>query len=300
MTMRKLLVALAVIGALAPSTAAFAAPDKQACLAAYEQTQKLKKSGKLLEARKQSLLCAQSECPTVVRDDCTSWSVELEKATPTIVLVVTDAEGKDVTDAKAYLDGEEVASHLDGSSIALNPGTHKLRVERDGAESIERDVVAHEGDKNRKITVKFPGKEAASTEPVAAPPSPKAPPADTAPAAPTTASKPVPVAAWVLGGVGVAGLIGFATFGSMGSSKKSDLDARGCKPDCPQGDVDAAKRDFLVADVLLGVGVVSLGVATVLVLTRGREDKSPAAASVPAVDVALGARGGSASLKWSF
>ncbi|MBI2396131.1 MAG: hypothetical protein HYV09_41595 [Deltaproteobacteria bacterium] len=297
--MRKLLVALAVIGALAPSTAALAAPDKQACLAAYEQTQKLRKSGKLLEARKQSLICAQSECPTVVRDDCTSWSVDLEKATPTIVLVVTDAEGKDVTDAKAFVDGDEVASHLDGSSIALNPGTHKLRVERAGAESIERDVVAHEGDKNRKITVKFPGKEASTSEPAS--PASKPPPADGTPApAPTTVARPVPAAAWVLGGVGVLGLVGFATFGSMGSSKKSDLDARGCKPDCPQADVDAAKRDFLVADVLLGVGVVSLGVATVLVLTRGREDKSPAAASVPAVDVALGARGGSATLKWTF
>lgn len=296
--MRKLLVALTIVGALAPSTTLWAAPDKKACLAAYEETQKLKKSGKLLDAKKQALVCAQSECPTVVRDDCTSWSVDLEKTIPSIVLVVTDADGKDITDAKAFIDGEEVTSHKEGKAIALDPGSHKLRVERVGYDTIEQDVVAHEGDKNRSIAVKFPKK--GGEEPAAKTPPTEAPPGET-PAAPTTmVARPVPAAAWVLAGVGIIGIAGFATFGTMGKSKKDDLDARGCKPDCPSADVDAAKRDFLIADVALGVGVISLGVAAVLTLTRGEERVPVSSAKVPSVDVALGKSSASASLSWAF
>lgn len=292
--MRKFMVALTIVGALAPSTA-WAAPDKKACVDAYEETQKLKKAGKLLEAKKRALVCAQSECAPVVRDDCTSWSVELDKSIPSIVLVVTDADGKDITDAKAFIDGEEVSSHKEGKAILLDPGSHKLRVERVGFDTIEQEVVAHEGDKNRSITVKFPkkgGEEPAkgTTEP---------PPGDAGPKTTTMVAKPIPGATWVLLGVGVVGLAGFATFGTMGKSKKSDLDASGCKPACSSSDVDAAKKDFLIADIALGVGVVSLGVAAVLALTRGQEP-APGSAKIPAVDVAVGKSGASAALSWAF
>lgn len=67
---------------LAPRTAY--AADKQACIAGYEATQKLKKDGKLSEARKQALVCAQDGCPSALRDECAGWAVELEKAMPSI------------------------------------------------------------------------------------------------------------------------------------------------------------------------------------------------------------------------
>lgn len=287
MTTKGAIALFTAVSILVPSVA-IAGPDKQTCLAEYEETQKLKKSGKLLDAKKHSLVCAQDGCPTVVRDDCTQWSVELEKTIPTIVLVVTDADGRDVTDAVAYLDGKKITSHVEGKAIALDPGAHKLRVEREGYDTIEQNVVAHEGDKNRNVTVKFPNKAGAE----AATPPPVTTPVDTAPR-----TRPVPTAAWVFTGLGIAGVGGFVAFGLMGSSKKSDLDSSACKPSCAQDDVDAVKRDFLVADIALGVGVISLGVATVLFLTRGEEPK----ASAPSVGLSINPRGGaSGTIGWSF
>ena len=262
-------------------TPVLAGPKKAECVAEYEETQKLKKSGKLLEARKHALVCAQDGCPAVVRDDCTSWSTDLDKTIPSIVLVVTESDGRDVTDAAAYIDGEKVTSQIDGNAILLNPGKHKLRVEREGYDTIEQDVIAHEGDKNRSIAVKFP-KKGGDEKPI------PQPPVDVTPV-----SRPVPTAAWVFGGVGVAGIAGFAAFGLMGSSKKSELDA--CKPACAQSEVNVAKRDFLIADIALGVGVLSLGVATVLILTRGEEPRS-----TPAVGFIVTPRGATGSLTFAF
>lgn len=280
---RPVVALLTLAMAMSFATTAVAGPNKATCVAEYEETQKLKKSNKLIEAKKHALVCASDGCPAAVRNDCTSWSADFDQTIPTIVLVVTDSDGKDVTDAVAYIDGEKVTSHVEGNAISLDPGKHKLRVEREGYDTIEQDVVAHEGDKNRSVSVKFP-KKGGDDKPVAPPP------VDTAPV-----SRPVPVAAWVLGGVGIVGVGAFAAFGLMGSSKKSDLDSRNCKPACPQGDVDTVKRDFLIADIALGVGVVSLGVATVLILTRGEEPKS-----APAVGVMVTPRGASGALTFVF
>ena len=74
--------------------------------------------------------------------------------------------------------------------------------------------------------------------------------------------KSIPVASWVTGGIGVAGLATFAIFGSMAKSKASDLDA--CSPRCPESErdvADAGKRDQTIANVGLAVGGIGLAAA---------------------------------------
>ncbi|XYI03713.1 hypothetical protein ACMHYB_29695 [Sorangium sp. So ce1128] len=98
----------------------------------------------------------------------------------------------------------------------------------------------------------------------AEPPAPPAPPAEPA----------VPPLAWAAGGVGVAGLGVFAVVGALSLDAEAELRAT-CAPRCPGDDVRAIRVQHAVADIGLGVGVVALGAAAWLYLTR------PAAATPP-------------------
>ncbi|WP_437663463.1 hypothetical protein [Sorangium sp. So ce1182] len=118
---------------------------------------------------------------------------------------------------------------------------------------------------------------APSAPPLAAPSAPPlAAPATPPPAAPAAPSAPpaVPPLAWVAGGVGVAGLGVFAVVGALSLDAEAELRAT-CAPRCLGDDVRAIRVQHAVADVGLGVGVVALGAAAWLYLTR------PAAATPP-------------------
>ncbi|HEY5960164.1 MAG TPA: hypothetical protein VIV60_26605, partial [Polyangiaceae bacterium] len=107
---------------------------------------------------------------------------------------------------------------------------------------------------------------------------PAAPPA-TLPAPTPPPSKP-PVAAWVAGGVALAALGVGTTFAIIGSSNKSEID--GCSPNCgsdKRSTYDGLKRDYLIADIGFGLGIVSAGVATWLFLAppSGKTEAAPTA-----------------------
>jgi hypothetical protein len=292
-TWRRRIVVLASAGAAVAITApvrrahADDRPDKQACVAAYEEAQQLRKDGKLTSSRARLLVCAQDSCPAVVRKDCTVWLAEVEQATPTVVLAARSPSGQDAVDVTVSLDGKPLAKRLDGKALPLDPGPHTFRFELPSAQvpAREETILLHEGERNRQVLADFQPPAAAPSGAAGAAAAPSSAPLP-APMRPA----PTPVGAYVLGGLGVAGLGVFTAFGLLGLSAKSDLDARACRPGCPQGDVDAVKQKFLIADIGLGVGAVSLGIATVLYLARG---EVPANEPSVALDV-LPARGGAA------
>lgn len=82
------------------------------------------------------------------------------------------------------------------------------------------------------------------------------------------------VAAGVVGGLGA---VGFAYFGLSARSADAALDA--CTPNCEPSDVDAIRRDYLLANVSLGVGLAGVVTASVLWLTSPAAH-SPARAGV--------------------
>jgi hypothetical protein len=257
-----------------------AADDVQACIEAHEQAQVARKEGRLLDAREKLLTCAKDGCPAVLRKDCGPWLNEVTSSIPTVVVLAKGPGGEDLINVRVFFDGEEIATKLDGMAIDVDPGVHDFRFETEGEDPVEQQVVIREGVKNHELAVQFGKPETPPVEPL---------PLDTPPGADVAPARPIPTLVYVLGGVGVAGLAASVFFETSGMSKRSDLDDQGCKPYCPKDDVDAAKRDFLIGDIALGLGLASLGTATYFYVTRPSEPEETA--ELPAIDV-HGVRGG--------
>ena len=239
-----------------PVVARADAGEKEACAKSYEAAQRFRKKGQLRASRRELLECARATCPAVLSTDCASWLRDLDAALPTIVPVVRDGEGRDVVDARVSVDGELVASKLEGRALEIDPGQHVLRVVVEGREPLEQTIVVREGERRRAVTVSFPSARPTGPTSATAPGEPAPAVAD----AQVGSSPGTHPAAWVFGGLGLASLGGFAYFGVSGLNQESTL--RECRPHCTESAVADARRSYLFADVTLGVGVVSLLAAT--------------------------------------
>jgi len=248
-------VAALALGLLA-SGAASADP---ACIAAYEQTQSLRKDGKLVAARAQATVCARSDCPALLVKDCSRWLGELETSTPTVVLDARTAAGVERTDVRVKVDGVVLSERIDGKALAVDPGVRAFVFEPEGGERIERSVVVREGEKNKKVAVVLPATSAGN--------------------AARSADRPIPTGFWVFGIATVVALSTSAVFAVDGLARKNELDD--CKPRCAPSDVDAMSTQFTVADVALGAGIMAGVAAAYLFFTRPRAGEAGAAARGP-------------------
>jgi len=259
------------LGTAGPARAADAKDAKAAklaCVQASDKAQTLKGDGKLIDAREQLLACAREACPAPVRKDCTRRLAELEDALPSIVIGAKDSSGKDVIDVKVSIDGVVVLEKLDGKAISVDPGAHTFKFEHATLPAVTEQVLVQQGVKNRPFTVSFP---APAPPPHSDPPKPR-----------------IPLGTWILGGVGVVAIGGFAVLGLGARSRANELRST-CAPTCASEDVDGLRRRMLFADVALGVGVLALGGATLVwgLSSRGAEP-SPSALVVSITPLAGG------------
>lgn len=258
--------ALATVAAAALFASAPAHADERAdCAGAADQAQQMRDEGKYRRAREHLLVCARDVCPAPIKRDCLDWLNQLESIAPTVVFAAKDGT-RDLTDVKVSVDGVVVAERLDGKPVPMDLGAHKVKFEYQG-QSKEEDVVVGAGQKGRNISVVF-----------GAPP-PVAPVTPPPPATDSGEGSLVP--AFIVGGIGILGLGSFAIFGLSGKGDVSDLE-KTCKPNCAQSDVDSARTKLIIADISLGVGIVALGVATYMILTRPKIDAGVKAASASA------------------
>jgi hypothetical protein len=242
----------ATVGSVSVTARAQRADDP--CLTSPVEGQKLQREGKLLEARERFDACARNTCPTEIVQDCTRWARSVEDALPSVVIAARDSQGRDLLDVRVSIDGRDPAE-LSERAMSLDPGTHRFVFERAGSANIEQQVLLREGEKNRQIKVTFElrptvTQTAKHEQPVRER---------------KTTSAPVPAGAWIMGGVGVAALASFGTFAVVGINQRS---RDGCDTGCTQAESDSVNRKFLVADVSLGVGIVALGIATWITLSR--------------------------------
>lgn len=172
--------------------------EKVVCAEAAESGQEHRRAGKLRDALKQFRRCARQSCPNVITTDCLRFVSETEDALPSIVFRAREG-GKDVTDVTVYVNGEEVTKSLDGRAYPMDPGRHEVRFEREGSPDEEQEVVLVEGEKSRPLSVTFGVKDEG-----------------------LRAGPPLPT--WVLGGVGLASMAGFAHFGMSARADRADLE----------------------------------------------------------------------------
>jgi hypothetical protein len=251
----------AVLLAEFPARADLPPETLQACHQGYEQGQRLRRAGHLIQARKELLTCARDPCPSVFQPECVAWLAEVDRVLPSVVLDVRTG-GMTVSEARVWLDGQALADKLDGRAISVDPGEHHLRVEIAGLAPVEKRELLVEGEKAHLV--------AFDLAPARAAPIP-------------TVTRPTPWAAIVTTSVGVLAVGSFAYFGATGLARRDDV-LNQCLEHCQSSDISYVREHFTIADVSLAVSVVALGAATYLwIRWAGSVPRAPSAAVLPAV-----------------
>lgn len=254
--------AAATGGPAAPGGKAGGGSAKAECLAAHEDAQSLRTQKKPHAAREKLIACARVECPTVVRKECGEQLELLDKDAPTVVLEARDESGRDTTAVKVSLDGQPVAARLTGAAVDVEPGPHVFRFERGDGKDLELRVLVVEGEKNRKVVADF----AALVRPPEVPPPPRE-------------RRSIPSTTFVAGGVALAAVGSFTFFALSGKSEEKSL-ASSCGPSCSDDQLRPVRRDYLVADVSLVVGIAAAVTAVVLAWPALTDSSPKPAASV--------------------
>ncbi len=184
-------------------------------------------------------LCSRVACPSLIRADCVEWLDEVSRSLPSVV-VTARARGLDLTDVRVIVDGNIVAERLTGGALDLDPGRHTFRFESPPWPPVVRTLVISEGVKGRAIDVEF-----------------------VAPAAAATTSRPswhqrLTTFDYLVGGIGAAALVASASLGVWALWLRHDMQA--CAPFCDHESVDGVRTRLVLADVALGVALISAGI----------------------------------------
>lgn len=206
-----------------------------------------------------------------------------------------------VLHSKVLLDGQPVLAKDFGTLLPVDPGAHAIEVETDGSIAQKKEVSLPERG-YETITLEIEDKEKPATEPTA---SVTATATASAPPPPPPPSK---LPAFVLGGVGVASLIGAGVFYGLRVAELGNF-SRLCpvetypkdesgQQDCTgntaaQGAYNNAQTFTITAGVLVGVGAAALaGAGAYWFFTQRKPSAAPpakaGAASVVGVGVTTG------------
>lgn len=242
-----------------------AAGSAHACIEAHAAGQLERDAGRLLSAKERFVACTAAACPAMIRRECVALGESVVAMTPSVVLIAQDADGRAIEGSRATIDGQRAIPRLDGRPLELDPGAHRFELMLPDGRSQTLTATLSSGEKYRRMVASF-----ASTAPTKA--LETTTPAE--PSADTVGRNPL---AYVFGGVGVVALGAWGVYALDGRNKQNELDH--CAPHCQPSDVDAMRKSYLIADVLLGVSIVSLGTGTYFFFKQTDEQTSHGTAS---------------------
>jgi hypothetical protein len=259
--MRAVFLALSLcIGTLALCSPRARADASDACASAYEDAQLFRMRGRYVQARDALLMCLQPACPRLLRGDCQNWLPEVEQSLPSVVFAVIDVNGRDVEGARIYADGKLLEGYADGHAHAIDPGVYTLRIEAPGHRAEEQTLTIRQSEKNRMVKAHLASD---GTEPSQAK-AKRAPGVITNDVTPEPEPEPkrrrIPTLSYVLGGSALAGFGVMTTFAVLGKHEHTRL-SHSCAPNCTDKATEAGRRDYILADVALGVSLALTGTA---------------------------------------
>ena len=271
----------AAICLLSASFARNAAADdaNSRCAEAFEKAQTDRAAGKYTAAIAEAATCSQLECNAAVVRECVKLHEALKSEIPTLVFSARTDEGVEIAAVKVLVDGQPLLEQIDGKPVSLDPGVRTFRFEAEGFGAVETTHTARVGDQNRLIEVVFetPGgkkKQESSQAPLVLEP------------------RKVPIASWVLGGVGVAAIGVGVYMRASGIADYNELNSS-CSPRCDEDEVDAVRTKFRLSWLPIGIGGAAVLGGVAVYLLQPRE-------SGPAVSVGATADGARARFTTRF
>lgn len=255
--------------------------ELEACVNAAEESQPLRKAGKLVSAREKLLVCTRPVCPVTVQQDCARWLADIERGIPSVVFRFTDGSGNDVPHVQVRVDDVVIAEKLDGRPITVDPGEHVFTYEAEGEKPLTEKIAIRQGEKARLVSVTFRRDK---------------PKGDDTSQGGEPTKEGIPTLTWVLGGVGIGALgIGVALWSSGRSDYSRMKSTCATTHSCLSDDVDSAESKLVIGDVAVLGGLVAIGAGVVFaMLTRNQ----PSGAAT--LDVKMVSGGGLATLGGRF
>jgi hypothetical protein len=249
------------------------AESKEACVSAYENAQLHRLHGQYVAAREALLVCVQPSCPNLLRGDCVNWLSEVDKSLPSLVFAVTDLRGNDLPDARVYANGKLLEGWENGRAQPFDPGVYTLRFEAPDREPAEQTLTVREAEKNRLVRARL---AAAGETEVAAPTTGVTSDPLANDAAEASA---LPLTVYFLGGTSLVSLGAFTYFAASGKKEYNHLEDS-CSPHCDESDTKEGRRDYVIADVTLGLAIGTGAAALWVWLAHRNRPKSSASLSL--------------------
>jgi hypothetical protein len=247
------------------------------CSEAYRVGQEQIDANHLIDASHSLAVCARPACGAFLARHCKLRRAQVELDIPTVVPLATDGAGQSLVDVTVTVDGLPLMTRLDGRAASVDPGMHEFAFIKANGPSTKQQLVIVQGQRNRQISVALGEKPKdipdvfETAAPLPGVPTPAPSPAlfseDPRPAA-APPSRGFGFGPYLLTGLGVAGLGGYALLTHWGRQDNDALD--NCRPSCRPETMHHIRMLYLGADISAGVGAAALVGATTWFILRAR------------------------------